>query len=207
MIPGFVNRIRRWGVGMTYSDQTQPLSEADQKVFHDLYQKHHRLVFGICLRMTQDLCEAEDLTQDVFVHLFRTIGSFRGESAFTTWLHRLTVNVVLMHFRKHRKCARVTESGELPTQVAVGTHNPARMRIVDQILLAEVIAKLPGGYREAVILHDIQGLPHKEIAEMKGRTEGTSKSQLHKGRAMLRTLITQSPRRRHVINQSVPSMA
>ena len=81
------------------SNQSQALTEGDRKVFHELYQEHHRRVFSICLRMTENVSEAEDLTQDVFIQLFRTIGSFRGESAFTTWLHRLTVNHVLMHFR------------------------------------------------------------------------------------------------------------
>ena len=191
---------------MKNSDKQQPLTENDQQVFHELYQKHYRLVYSLCLRMTHDVSEAEDLTQDVFVHLFRTIGSFRGESAFTTWLHRLTVNLVLMHFRKRRRSERITQSGELPVQVAAGTHNQERMRIVDRILLSEVIAKLPDGYREAVILHDIEGLEHKEIAERKGKAEGTSKSQLHKGRAMLRALITDS-RRRYSGKQSMPSTA
>jgi RNA polymerase sigma-70 factor (ECF subfamily) len=169
--------------------------------------KHHRDVYRICLGMTRDVCEAEDLTQDVFVHLFRTIGSFRGESAFSTWLHRLTVNIVLMHFRKRRKAERTTQSGELPVQIAAGSQHPERMRIVDRILLSEVLAKLPDGYREAVVLYDIEGLQHSEIAEMKGRSTGTSKSQLHKGRAMLRTLINQSHPQCDVRQQPVPSIA
>jgi RNA polymerase sigma-70 factor (ECF subfamily) len=154
--------------------------------------KHHRDVYRICLRMTREVCEAEDLTQDVFVHLFRTIGSFRGQSQFSTWLHRLTVNIVLMHFRKRRNAERTSKGGELPAQVAAGSQHPERMRIVDRILLSEVMAKLPDGYREAVILYDVEGLRHQEIAKIKGRSEGTSKSQLHKGRAMLRRLINQS---------------
>ena len=184
---------------MRNSDEGQPLTEGDRQKFHDLYLKHHRVVYGICLRMTNDVSESEDLTQDVFLQLFRTIGNFRGESAFSTWLHSLTVNTVLMHFRKRRsKSERTTESGEPPVQVAAGSQHPERMQIMDRILLSEVIAKLPDGYREAIILHDIQGLEHKEIAEMKGRSEGTSKSQLHRGRAMLRSLITQSPPHRSV---------
>src|SRR6476620_7014994 len=78
------------------------LTEDEQQTFHALYLKHHHTVYSICLRMTQNVSESEDLTQDVFIHLFRTIGSFRGKSAFTTWLHRLTVNKVLMHFRKRK---------------------------------------------------------------------------------------------------------
>jgi RNA polymerase sigma-70 factor (ECF subfamily) len=168
-----------------------PLTDEEQRDFQELYQTHHRRVYSICLRMTRDISEAEDLTQEVFVHLFRTIGSFRGESAFTTWLHRLTVNHVLMHFRKRKvRAVRPTEDGELPVQ-ALASHDHKRTNIVDLILLSEVISKLPDGYREALILHDIEGFEHKEIAEMRGRTQGTSKSQLHKARRALRALITQ----------------
>lgn len=177
---------------MSNSDERRALTDGERQRFHELYIKHHSDIYRLCLRMTRDVCEAEDLTQDVFVHLFRTIGSFRGESSFSTWLHRLTVNIVLMHFRKRMKAERTTKSGELPVQTAVGCERPERMRIVDRILLSEVIAKLPKGYREAIILHDIEGLRHQEIAEIKGRSAGTSKSQLHKGRALLRALINQS---------------
>src|SRR6266850_6044812 len=184
----------------------QPLTEGDQQTFADLYQEHHGRVFSICLRMTQDFSEAEDLTQEVFIHLFRTIGSFRGESAFTTWLHRLTVNHVLMHFRKRRvRSERTTGNGDLPVQVVAGTSDPKRMRVVDRILLSEVIAQLPEGYREAIIMHDVEGLEHREIAQIRGRSIGTSKSQLYRGRTMLRALITQRRRHRQVDRQSLPS--
>ena len=176
---------------MNNPDNPKPLTEADQELFHELYQTHNRRVYAICLRMTQNVSDAEDLTQEVFVHLFRTVGSFRGDAAFTTWLHRLTVNHVLMHFRKRKRRLRseqITESGEMPVQATAGTK---RTNIVDRILLSEVIAKLPNGYREALIMHDIHGFDHKEIARRKGRTEGTSKSQLHKARVTLRELITQ----------------
>ena len=168
-------------------DKTKPLTNADQQLFHELYQTHHRRVYSICLRMTQDISDAEDLTHEVFVQLFRTIGSFRGESAFSTWLHRLTVNHVLMHFRKNKRRPQFEELTESSETFA----RNKRTNIVDRILLSEVIAKLPEGYREALILHDIHGLDHKEIARRKGRTEGTSKSQLHKAKVTLRALITQ----------------
>src|SRR6266436_4436157 len=175
---------------MKKAGESQQLTEREQQTFHELYQKYHERVYSICLRMTQNAPESEDLTQEVFIGLFRTIGSFRGESAFTTWLHRLTVNRVLMHFRKHkRRPDQISEKGELPAYIVAGTEDPKRMRIVDRILLSEVIAKLPEGYRQAIILHDIQGLEHREIAERRGRSIGTSKSQLHKGRVMLRRLI------------------
>jgi RNA polymerase sigma-70 factor, ECF subfamily len=188
--------------------EKQPFTEVDRQAFAELYLKHHRRVYAICLRMTQNPSESEDLTQEVFIHLFRTIGSFRGESAFTTWLHRLTVNHVLMHFRKRKVRPELTTgNGEMPVQVVAGTGDPTRMRIVDRILLSEVIAKLPDGYREAIILHDIEGLQHSEIAEMRGRSVGTSKSQLHKGRAMLRALMTRAGRHQRIDTQSFPSPA
>ena len=169
-----------------------PLTDEEQRAFQELYQTHQRRVYSTCLRMTRDASEAEDLTQEIFVHLFRVLGSFRGESAFTTWLHRLTVNQVLMHFRKRKiRTVLTTEDEEPPAQALDGSHNRKRMTIVDRILLSEVIAKLPDGYREALVLHDMEGFEHKEIAGMRGRTEGTSKSQLHKARRMLRALITQ----------------
>lgn len=191
---------------MKNSDERQPLTEADRQVFHELYEEHRQRVYSNCLRMTQDVSEAEDLTQEVFIHLFRKLGSFRGESAFKTWLHRLTVNHVLMHFRKRKvRSERTTESGDLPVQVEAGTSDPKRMRVVDRILLSEVIAQLPAGYREAIMLHDVEGLEHREIAQMRGRTVGTSKSQVHKGRTMLRALITEGSRRPSVDRQSLTS--
>jgi RNA polymerase sigma-70 factor (ECF subfamily) len=193
---------------MNNLDQIQPLTEGDRQVFDELYQAHHRRVFSICLRMTQNVSEAEDLSQEIFIQLFRTIGSFRGESAFTTWLHRLTVNHVLMHFRKRRvRSERTTGTEDLPVQVVAGTRDPKRMRVVDQILLSEVIAQLPDGYREAIIMHDVEGLQHSEIAQIKGRSVGTSKSQLHKGRAMLRALIMQGSRHHQGDRQSLPATA
>jgi len=175
---------------MSKADDTRQLTDSDQKKFHELYQKYHHRVYSICLRMTGNVSESEDLTQDVFIRLFHTIGSFRGESAFTTWLYRLTVNLVLMHFRKRKRTLeQMSEKEELPPYIVTGTQDPKRMRIVDRILLSEVITKLPEGYRQAIILHDIQGLEHREIAERRGRSIGTSKSQLHKGRVILRRLI------------------
>jgi len=177
---------------MNNSDKIKPLTDADQEQFHELYQTHYRRVYSICLRMTQDISDAEDLTQEIFVHLFRALGSFRGDSSFTTWLHRLTVNHVLMHFRKRKvRTVQTTEDGELPAPALADSHDNKCINIVDHILLSEVIAKLPDGYREALVLHDIEGFEHKEIAELRGRTEGTSKSQLHKARMKLRGLLRQ----------------
>jgi RNA polymerase sigma-70 factor (ECF subfamily) len=175
---------------MNHSGAARELSERDQQRFHELYHRYYQRIYSICLRMTKNVAESEDLTQDIFIHLFRKIETFRGESAFTTWLHRVTVNHVLMYLRKRQSRAeRTTESGELPVYIATGSRDPRRMRVMDRILLSEVFAKLPEGYRQAVILYDVEGLDHSEIAQKKNRSIGTSKSQLHKARAMLRELI------------------
>src|ERR1700755_1612001 len=118
------------------------------KSFEELYQRHNRRVYSLCLRMTGNVTEAEDLTQEVFIQLFRKIGSFRGASAFSTWLHRLTVNQVLMHFRKRSvKSEKTSEDGEMPDQIVTGTANPNKMPIVDRIALNKAISELPNGYR------------------------------------------------------------
>jgi RNA polymerase sigma-70 factor (ECF subfamily) len=162
------------------------------QAFEELYRRHNRRVYSLCVRMTGNVTEAEDLVQEIFVHLFRKIGNFRGESAFTTWLHRLTVNQVLMHFRKRGvRLEQTTEDGETPVQVVKGTENHRTMPIVDRIALDKAIAQLPPGYRLVFALHDIEGHEHEEIARMLGRSVGTSKSQLHKARMKLRALLTQ----------------
>ncbi|HEX8073308.1 MAG TPA: RNA polymerase sigma factor, partial [Pyrinomonadaceae bacterium] len=122
--------------------------------------------------------------------LYRKIGSFRGESAFTTWLHRLTVNQVLMHFRKKGvRLEQTTEDGDVPVQIVKGTENPHHMPVVDRIALERAVAKLPPGYRAVFVLHDVEGHEHEEIARLLGCSVGTSKSQLHKARMKLRGLL------------------
>ena len=160
--------------------------------FEELYKRHHRRVYSLCLRMTQNVSEAEDLMQEVFIQLFRKIGSFRGDSAFTSWLHRLTVNQVLMHFRKRSvRDEKTTDEGEIPEQAVPGSENPGSMAVVDRIALDKAIAQLPRGYRTVFILHDIEGYEHEEIAKLLGCSVGTSKSQLHKARMKLRGLLSQ----------------
>lgn len=169
---------------------TQASSNGDMAAFQEIYQRHHRRVYSICLRMLQNATEAEDLTQDVFIQLYRKIGSFRGDSAFTTWLHRLTVNQVLMHFRKRNvKFEKTTEEGETPIQIVGGTENPRKMPVVDKIAIENAIAQLPDGYRNVFVLHDVEGYEHEEVARILGCSVGTSKSQLHKARLKLRKLL------------------
>jgi RNA polymerase sigma-70 factor (ECF subfamily) len=166
------------------------LDVEDMSGFDDIYRKHYRRVYSICLRMTGNVAEAEDLTQEVFLQLHRKLKSFRGDAAFTTWLHRLTVNHVLMHFRKRRVRSEVgTEDGEMPDRVDPDSDNPQSMPIVDQIALDTAIGKLPPGYRKVFVLHDVEGYEHEEIARILHCSSGTSKSQLHKARLRLRKLL------------------
>ncbi|MEJ7861545.1 MAG: RNA polymerase sigma factor [Pyrinomonadaceae bacterium] len=171
-------------------DLTKAAAQGNMAAFEEVYQRHHRRVYSICLRMLQNATEAEDLTQDVFIQLYRKIGSFRGDSAFTTWLHRLTVNQVLMHFRKRNvKFEKTTEEGETPVQVVGGTENPRKMPVVDKIAIENAIEQLPKGYRNVFVLHDVEGYEHEEVAKILGCSVGTSKSQLHKARLKLRKLL------------------
>ena len=160
--------------------------------FEELFQLHHRRVYSLCLRMIGNSTEAEDLTQDVFVQVFRKLGSFRGESAFTTWLHRLTVNQVLMHFRKNYVTKeQLTEDGEMPVGIMLDRNRFNRSPVLDRLALHEAIAQLPHGYRMVLVLHDVEGLEHNEIASLLGCSIGTSKSQLHRARMRMRLLLKQ----------------
>ncbi len=165
-------------------------ADGNLTAFELIYQRYHRRTFSLCLRMTNNQTEAEDLTQEVFIQLFRKVGSFRGDSAFSTWLHRLTVNQVLMHFRRRSvKNEKVSESGEVPDQIVHGTANPNKMPVVDRLALNKAIEQLPPGYKKVFILHDVEGYEHEEIARMLKLSVGTSKSQLHKARLKLRGLL------------------
>ena len=162
----------------------------DTNAFEKLYVRHHRRVYALCLRMTKNVAEAEDLAQDAFIQLFRKIGSFRGDSAFTTWLHRLVVNQVLMYFRQRRlKTERTSAEAETPEPIVRGSENPNKMRVFDRLSLDHALKQLPRGYRSVFVLHDIEGREHDEIAKILGVAPGTSKSQLHKARMKLRRLL------------------
>jgi RNA polymerase sigma-70 factor (ECF subfamily) len=168
----------------------QRIATGDMQAFEEFYVRYHRRVYGLCLRMTNDTTDSEDLTQEIFIHVHRKIGSFRGESTMTTWLHRVTVNIVLMHFRKKaRRPDRTTEDGESPEPVVIGTKTPNHVPILDRIALQRAMAQLSPGYRAVLILHDVEGYEHAEVARICGISSGTSKSQLHKARRRLHALL------------------
>jgi RNA polymerase sigma-70 factor (ECF subfamily) len=167
----------------------------DKAMFEFLYRLHSARVYAVCLRMVGDTAEAEDLTQEIFLLVFRKIHTFRGESAFSTWLHRLAVNRVLMHLRKKLLPAvslqgpadPEKESGSL--SIDPGAPDLLMEGTLDRINLARCIEQLPVGYRTAFVLHDVQGYKHSEIAGIMGCSVGGSKSQLHKARMRLRELL------------------
>jgi RNA polymerase sigma-70 factor, ECF subfamily len=162
----------------------------DEAAFEEVYGIHHRRVYGLCLRMTQNVAEAEDITQEVFILLHRKAGSFRGESQFNTWLYRLTVNQVLIRFRKSkaRREDALEDDEPRPTELD-HPRSPGASQLVDRIALDSALAQLPPGYRAAFILHDVEGYEHEEVGEILGCAVGTSKSQLHKARAKLRKIL------------------
>lgn len=190
---------------MTDPDQQKPsdsneaelierAKHGDALAFQALYDKHKRRVYSLCLRMTSNTAEAEDLAQEAFLQLFRKIGTFRGESAFSTWLHRLSVNVVLMHLRK--KSLPVVSLDETPSaneeetpKKDFGAEDLALAGSLDRLQLQRAVADLPPGYRTIFVLHDVEGYEHNEIATMVGCSIGNSKSQLHKARMKLRDLL------------------
>ncbi|MGA1999133.1 MAG: sigma-70 family RNA polymerase sigma factor [Terriglobales bacterium] len=183
--------------GLSEAEAIERAKRGDAESFEGLYVLHKRRVYSLCLRMTGNTAEAEDLTQEAFLQLYRKIASFRGESAFSTWLHRLAVNVVLMRLRKKGLPQVSLEETLEPQQEGgprkdIGTRDNVLAGSIDRINLERAIERLPPGYRMVFVLHDIEGYEHNEIAEMLGCSIGNSKSQLHKARMKLRDLLKNS---------------
>ena len=187
-------------VALTEAEAIRLAQAGNAAAFEFLYQLHGRRVYALCLRMVGTPADAEDLMQEAFLQLFRKIGTFRGESAFSTWLHRMTVNVVLMRLRKK---SLPTDSLEETLEPDAENSAPKRdvgapdLRLtgaVDRVNLERCIEKLPPGYRTVFVLHDVQGYEHNEIADIMGCSVGNSKSQLHKARTRLRELLQEELR-------------
>jgi RNA polymerase sigma-70 factor (ECF subfamily) len=167
--------------------------QGDEQAFAALFEAHKKRVYALCLRMTGDIAEAEDLTQDAFIQVFRKIEAFRGDSAFSTWLYRVAVNTVLMKLRK-RKTREVSmdepicmESSLVPREY--GGHDSHLQGTIDRIALIRAISELPRGYREIFILHEVAGYGHQEIARLLQCSIGNTKSQLHKARLKIREFL------------------
>jgi RNA polymerase sigma-70 factor (ECF subfamily) len=176
--------------------------QGDPEAFERLYQLHKGRVYSLCLRMVGNPAEAEDLAQEAFLQLFRKIQTFRGESAFSTWLHRLAVNVVLMQLRRKQlpqvSLEETIETDDLSEGLKrePGADDLRLVGSIDRVALEDAIAELPQGYRAVFLLHDVEGYEHNEIAEMLNCSIGNSKSQLHKARLRLRELLRQARRKK-----------
>jgi RNA polymerase sigma-70 factor, ECF subfamily len=168
----------------------------DKQAFARLYETHKRRVYALCLRITREQTEAEDCTQEAFLQCFLRLSTFRGDSALSTWLYRLTVNVVLMRLRAaHVKPISLDTGGTSETSSETGMVNACPVDdlhlegAVDRIALHRALRKLPPGYRTIFLLHDVEGKAHSEIARELGCSVGNSKSQLHQARLRLRRFL------------------
>ena len=186
---------------LTEAEAIRLAQAGDAAAFEFLYQLHNRRVYALCLRMMNNPADAEDLVQEAFLQLFRKIGTFRGESAFSTWLHRMTVNVVLMKLRKKTLPATSLDEVTDPDEETggprkdVGAPDLRLSGAVDRVNLERCIEKVPPGYRTVFMLHDVQGYEHNEIAGIMDCSVGNSKSQLHKARTRLRDLLQEDLRK------------
>lgn len=169
----------------------------DSEAFANIFQVHKPRVYSLCLRMTNNVAEAEDLTQEAFLQVFRKLPTFRGDSALSTWMYRVAVNTVLMYFRKR---GRPQLSLDEPSHQNVktrkreyGLDDQRLVTSVDRIALARAIQELPDGYRTIFLLHEVEGYEHREIARLLKCSVGNSKSQLHKARLKMREILSQLP--------------
>ena len=166
--------------------------EGDEAAFEHLYRLHSRQVYHLCLRMTRNRTESEDLTQEIFVQVYKKLLTFRGAAAFSSWLHRVAVNIVLMKYRK-KHLSEVSsdewassDSESCGYSGALAHHDKRLAGCVDRLALESAVATLSPGYRAAFLLHDVFGYSYEEIACILDCTSGTCKSQLHKARLRLR---------------------
>lgn len=167
----------------------------DAGAFERLYRRYGRRVYHLCLRIVKNEAEAEDLTQEAFLKVFRKIHTFQGKAAFSTWLHRVSVNTVLMSLRKKKRVEIPLENDDqyeeepgVPRQIP-GRADPALSGLFDRENLKRVFRELPQGYKRMLVLHDVLGYDHNEIALLVKCSVGNSKSQLHKARIRVRTLL------------------
>lgn len=177
------------------SDLIKRAQHGDADAFAALFHAHKSRIYSLCLRMTNNTAEAEDLTQDAFMQVFRKLASFRGDSALSTWLYRIAVNTVLMHFRKKSLCQVSLDApyngddGASNVRREYGTQDNHLAGCVDRVALTHALKELPNGYRTIFLLHEVEGYEHQEIAEILGCSVGNSKSQLHKAKLRIRELL------------------
>jgi RNA polymerase sigma-70 factor (ECF subfamily) len=180
--------------GLTELEVIERAQGGNAAAFESLYKSHVKQVYSVCLRMLRNTADAEDLTQHIFLQVFRKIRTFRGESGFSAWLHRVTVNTVLMHMRRKKPTDSLTDSlddirsdGGEPREFGAG--DVALLGTIDRLNLARAIRQLPCGCKRHFLLHDVVGFRHREIAGLLGCSVISSKSQLHRARKRLRCLL------------------
>jgi RNA polymerase sigma-70 factor (ECF subfamily) len=178
------------------ADLIKRAQQGDSDAFATLFHSHKTRIYSLCLRMTNNTAEAEDLAQDAFLQVFRKLSSFRGDSALSTWLYRIAVNTVLMHFRRKTPC-RISLDEPIRNQDDTksvrreyGTRDGRLDSVVSRVALTRAISELPEGYRAIFLLHEVEGYQHREIAKLLGCSVGNSKSQLHKAKLRIRDFLT-----------------
>lgn len=182
------------------ADLIKRAQKGDSEAFATLFQLHKMRVYSLCFRMTNNTAEAEDLTQEAFLQVFRKLSTFRGDSALSTWLYRIAVNTVLMHHRRRsarlfsmdEPSGRSDEGASVPREY--GTRDGRLETSVTRIALTRAISELPEGYRMIFVLHEVEGYEHHEIAELLGCSVGNSKSQLHKAKLRIRECLASTRR-------------
>jgi RNA polymerase sigma-70 factor (ECF subfamily) len=174
----------------------------EERAFASLYELHKRRVYAVCMQMTKNVEDAEDLTQEAFLQVFRSVNSFRGDSAFSTWMYRIAVNTVLMKLRRRKTPPLLSLdepiSAESPSlKREAGKPDPSLSGAVDRIALSRAAEELPAGCRQIFDLHEIEGYQHHEIAQMLQCSIGNSKSQLHKAKLKMRAVLFPKKRMRN----------
>ena len=180
------------------ADLIRRAQQGDSEAFATLFHTHKMRIYSLCLRMTNNAAEAEDLAQDAFLQVFRKLATFRGDSALSTWLYRIAVNTVLMHFRRKTPC-RVSldepvrnQDDSRSVRREYGTRDGRLDSAVTRVALTRAISELPEGYRAIFLLHEVDGYQHREIAQLLGCSVGNSKSQLHKAKLKIRDFLSQT---------------
>jgi RNA polymerase sigma-70 factor (ECF subfamily) len=193
------------------ADLVKRAQQGDSDAFATLFHTHKMRIYSLCLRMTNNAAEAEDLAQDAFLQVFRKLSSFRGDSALSTWLYRIAVNTVLMHFRRKTPCrisldepARNHDDGK-SVRREYGTRDGRLDSAVTRVALTRAISELPEGYRAIFLLHEVEGYQHREIAKLLGCSVGNSKSQLHKAKLRIRDFLTQAAQNQPEIRPALVS--
>lgn len=169
----------------------------DRAAMGRLYEAHAGRVFTVVRRLAGEHALADDLCQEAWIRAFRKLHLFRGESSFGTWMYRLATNTALNGLRRRNRRPEVGGVAEPESRAT-----PPDEAVINQRMLSKALDRLPPGYRRVLVLHDVEGFTHREIGEMLGVAEGTSKSQLHKARARMRELLAPSPGRNEVENEA-----